>query len=71
MKPRKKKRDPKNIKELKEIGLEEWNLITKERIKNCGLNWIRRLKKIIEIGGGRLENCHLREIRREAKREEN
>ena len=31
----------------------------------------RRLKKIIEIGGGRLENCHLREIRREEKSEEN
>ena len=71
LKPRIKKRDPKNLKELKEIALEEWNLIPKERIKNCGLNWIRRLKKIIEIGGGRLENCHLREIRREAKREEN
>ena len=71
LKPRIKKRDPKNLKELKEIALEEWNLIPKGRIKNCGLNWIRRLKKIIEIGGGRLENCHLREIRREAKREEN
>ena len=70
LKPRIKKRDPKNLKELKEIALEEWKLIPKERIKNCGLNWIRRLKKIIEIGGGRLENCHLREIRREAKREE-
>ena len=66
-----KKKRLKNLKELKEIALEEWNLIPKERIKNCGLNWIRRLKKIIEIGGGRLENCHLREIRREAKREEN
>ena len=71
LKPRIKKRDPKNLKELKEIALEEWNLIPKERIKNCGLNWIRRLKKIIGIGGGRSENCHLREIRREAKREEN
>ena len=71
LKPGIKKRDPKNLKELKEIALEEWNLIPKERIKNCGLNWIRRLKKIIEIGGERLENCHLREIRREAKREEN
>ena len=64
LKPRIKKRDPKSLKELKEIAIEQYRLIPEERIKNCGLNWIRRLKKIIEIEGGRLENCHLREIRR-------
>ena len=41
----------------------------KERIRNCGLNFIKRIKKIIEIGGARLEEFHLREIRREAKNE--
>ena len=45
LKPRIKKRDPKSLKELKEIALEEWRLIPEERIKNCRLNWIRRLKK--------------------------
>lgn len=71
IKPRIKKRDPKSLEELKEIALDEWNSIPKERIKNCGLNYVRRLKKIIEIGGGRLEECHLREIRRNAEEEEN
>ena len=62
-------REPKNLEELKQIAIEEWRLIPKERIKNCGLNFIRRIKKIIEIGGGRLEEFHLREIRRDAKNE--
>ena len=46
-------------------------MIPEERIKNCRMNYVRRLKKIIEIGGSRLEEFHLREIRREAKEEEN
>ena len=71
LKPRIKKRDPQNLEELKKITLEEWNMIPEERIKNCGMNYVRRLKKIIEIGGSRLEEFHLREIRREAKEEEN
>ena len=69
IKPRIKLRVPKNLEELKQIAIEEWRLIPKERIKNCGLNFIRRIKKIIEIGGGRLEEFHLREIRRDAKNE--
>ena len=70
LKPRIKKRDPKNLEELKKITLEEWKFIPEERIKNCGLNFVRRLKKIIEIGGNRLEEYHLRQIRREALKEE-
>ena len=69
IKPRIKLREPKNLAELKQFAIEEWRLIPKERIKNCGLNFIRRIKKIIEIGGGRLEEFHLREIRRDAKNE--
>ena len=57
------------MEELKQIAIEEWRLIPKERIRNCGLNFIKRIKKIIEIGGARLEEFHLREIRREAKNE--
>ena len=70
LKPRIKKRDPKNIEELKNITLEEWKMIPKKRIKNCGMNFVRRLKKIIEIKGNRLEEYHLREIRKEALKEE-
>ena len=54
---------------MKQIAIEEWRLIPEERIRNCGLNFIRRIKKIIEIGGARLEEIHLREIRRDAKNE--
>ena len=57
------------MEELKQFAIEEWRLIPKERIKNCGLNFIRRIKKILEIGGGRLEEFHLREIRRDTKNE--
>ena len=38
LKPRIKKRDPKSLKELKEIALEESKLIPEERIKNFGMN---------------------------------
>ena len=55
------------MEELKQIAIEEWRLIQKERIKNCGLNFIRRIKNIIEIGEGKLEEFHLREIRRDVK----
>ena len=57
------------MEELKQIAIEEWRLIPKERIKKFRLNFIRRIKKIIEIGGGRLEEFHLREIRRDTKNE--
>ena len=52
IKPRIKKRNPKTLDELKKFTLEEWNNIP---------------KKIIGKKGERLEDFHLREIKREAK----
>ena len=66
IKPRIKKRDPKNIEELKQFTIEEWNSIPLNRIKNCAKNYLRRIKKVIEIKGARLEDCHLKEIKEES-----
>ena len=36
-------------------------------MEKAGFNYVRRLKKVIEIKGERLEDFHLREIKKEAK----
>jgi len=69
IKPRIKRRAPKTLKELKKYTLEEWRAIPKKLIKETGKNYIKRLKKVIEIGGGRLEDFHLRKIRKELNNE--
>ena len=48
-----KSRNPKNLEELKEITIEEWNKIPKDYIKNLFNNFIKRCKKIIELKCGR------------------
>ena len=40
LKPRIKKRNPKNIDELKQFTVEEWNKIPLKMIKNCGSHYI-------------------------------
>ena len=67
IKPRIKKRNPGTLEELKKVALEEWNNLPRERIKKCSKNYLRRIKKVIEIKGNRLEEFHLRQIRKEAK----
>jgi len=57
------------LEKLKKITLDECKLIPEERIKNWGSNFVKRLKKIIKIVGNRLEEYHLRKIRREALKE--
>ena len=69
IKPRIKKRDPQTLEELKRFTLEEWNLIPKKLVEKCGQNYVKRLKKIIEISGERLEPYHLNQIGRESKLE--
>ena len=65
LKPRIKKRNPKNIDELKQFTVEEWNKIPLKMIKNCGSHYINWIKKVIEIKGERLEEYHLNQIRKE------
>ena len=65
-----KRRNPKNLEELKIIAIEEWNKIPKDFAKKLFINFTKRCKKIIELEGGRLEPEHLREIRKEMEKEE-
>ena len=73
IKPRIKKRDPQNIEELKKFTFDELNNIPKKIIEKCGKDYIKKLEKVIEISGERLEPFHLRQIRNEngAEDEEN
>ena len=64
-----KERRAKNLDELKQITIEEWNKIPQSFIKNLFKNFIKRCKKIIELNGGRLEPVHLQQIRKEAEKE--
>ena len=65
LKPRIKKRNPQTIQELKQYKVEEWNKIPSKIIKNCGAHYTKRLKKIIEIKGERLEQYHLNQLKEE------
>ena len=46
-----KNRKPKNLEELKEITIEEWNQIPKDYIKNLFTHFIKRCKNIIKLKG--------------------
>ena len=70
LKRRVKERRAKNIDQLKQITIEEWNKIPKSFIRKLFKNFIKRCQKVIELNGGRLEPVHLRQIRTEAKNEE-
>ena len=65
LKPKIKKRNPKNLEELKKYTLEEWNSIPNRIILKCVEGYIKKLKKIIELGGERLEPYHLNLIQKE------
>ena len=51
MKKRVKERRAKDLDELKQITIEEWNKIPKSFIKKLFKNFIKRCKKIIELNG--------------------
>ena len=70
LKKKVKERRAKNLDELKQITIEEWNKIPKSFIQKLFKNFIKRCKKIIELNGGRLEPVHLKQIRKEAEKEE-
>ena len=65
LKKRVKKRDPKTIEDLKTITLQEWNRISPKLVRRFCLNFVKRIKKIIEINGSRLEPFHLNQIKKE------
>ena len=61
-----------SLGKLKKVALEEWNSIPKGRILKSCQNYNKRLEKVIEIKGNRLEDFHLKQIRKngEGKKEE-
>ena len=69
LKKRVKKRIPKNLEELRKFTIEEWNKIPEELPKKLVKNYLKRVKKVIEIKGNRLEPFHLDEIRKEEEKE--
>ena len=71
LKNRVKRRAPKNIEELTLFFFEEWYSIPQSLINNLFKNFNRRIKKILELGGARLEYEHLKKIKEEEKEEEN
>ena len=69
LKKRVKDRNPRNLDELRQISIDEWNKIPKAFIQKLFKNFIKRCKKIIELKGGQLEPAHLRQIRKETNEE--
>ena len=67
IKPRIKRKNPKTMEELKKIHYKNGILSQKKLIKNCGLNYVKRLEKVIELEGERLEPFHLQEIKMKIK----
>ena len=55
IKPRVKRRNPQSIEELKEFLLEEWGSIPKEMVKNLCKGHFDKIKKILQLNGGRIE----------------
>ena len=50
---------------FKKITIEEWNKISPKLVRWFCLNFLKRIKKIIEINGNRLETFHLNQIKKE------
>ena len=57
------------MEELKKCTIEEWNKIQEELPQKLVKNFLKRVKKVIEIKGNRLEPFHLNEIRKEEEKD--
>ena len=68
IKPRIKKRNPKNLEDLKKYALEEWSKVKKSSIERAHLEFIERVKKIIEINGSQLDPFHINQIKKEMRK---
>jgi len=55
IKPRVRRRNPKSIDELKKYLLEEWNAVPEEMVKNLCKGYLKRIKKVLELNGARIE----------------
>ena len=67
LKNRVKRRNPKNLDELTFFFFEEWYSIPQTLIDNLFKNFLKRIKKVIELDGARLELEHLNQIKGKGK----
>ena len=63
LKNRVKRRNPKTIEDLTKFTFEEWNSVPITLVQNLCKNYLKKIKKVIELGGARLEEEHLKQIR--------
>ena len=69
LKNRVKRRNPKDLDELTIFMFEEWYSIPQTLINNLFKNFIKRIKKILELEGARLEDEHLKQIKEKGEGE--
>ena len=64
IKPRVKRRNPKNLNELKQFLLEEWNSIPLEMVQNLCEGYLKRVEMVYNMNGKRLEKEHLKKLKK-------
>ena len=67
LKVRIKRRNPKTIDDLKQFLREEWSSIPKSLLKKLCQRYLDRLKKVVALGGARLEPEHLKQLGKKEK----
>ena len=60
IKPRVKRRNPETIEDLKRFLLEEWNSVPLKMVQSLCEGYFNRLKKCVELNGGRIEPEHIK-----------
>ena len=60
IKPRVKRRNPETLEDLKRYLLEEWNSVPLKMVQNLCKGYLKRLRKCVELNGGRIEPEHLK-----------
>ena len=63
------KKISKKFRRIKKCTIEEWNKIQEELPQKLVKNFLKRVKKVIEIKGNRLEQFYLNKIRKEEEKE--
>ena len=58
--PRVKRRNPETLEDLKRYLLEEWNSVPLKMVQNLCKGYLKRLRKCVELNGGRIEPEHLK-----------
>ena len=64
IKPRIKRRNPASLEELKKFLIEEWNSIPLNLVQNLCVNYLKRIKKVFDLNGERLEPEVLRKYKK-------